>query len=114
MESDEPSSSESSSDEGTDYADSDEDVVMEEMLQTEEVELPQPTPVGSNLQRRRDLLTWLVYFVLVWQCKHYISDNGIEQLLRFMRQLLFCIGQIVKEHSDLCLVLAANLPTTLY
>lgn len=57
MESDEPSSSESSSDEGTDYADSDEDVVMEEMLQTEEVELPQPTPVGSNLQRRRVLLT---------------------------------------------------------
>ena len=114
MESDEPSSSESSSDEGTDYADSDEDVVMEEMLQTEEVELPQPTPVGSNLQRRRVLLTWLVYFVLVWQYKHYISDNGIEQLLRFMRQLLFCIGQIVKEHSDFCLVLAANLPTTLY
>ena len=114
MESDEPSSSESSSDEGTDYADSDEDVVMEEMLQTEEVELPQPTPVGSNLQHRRVLLTWLVYFVLVWQYKHYISDNGIEQLLRFMRQLLFCIGQIVKEHSDFCLVLAANLPTTLY
>ena len=114
MESDEPSSSESSSDEGTDYADSDEDVVMEEMLQTEEVELPQPTPVGSNLQRRRVLLTWLVYFVLVWQYKHHISDNGIEQLLRFMRQLLFCIGQIVKEHSDFCLVLAANLPTTLY
>ncbi|CAH3172372.1 unnamed protein product, partial [Porites lobata] len=114
LESDEPSSSESSSDEGTDYADSDEDVVMEEMLQTEEVELPQPTPVGSNLQCRRVLLTWLVYFVLVWQYKHYISDNGIEQLLRFMRQLLFCIGQIVKEHSDFCLVLAANLPTTLY
>lgn len=32
MESDEPSSSESSRDEGTDYADSDEDVVTEEML----------------------------------------------------------------------------------
>ena len=114
MQSDERSSSESSSDEGTDYADSDEDVVMEEMLQTEEVELPQPTPVGSNLQRRKVILTWLVYFVLVWQYKHYISDNGIEQLLRFMRQLFFCIGEIVKEHSDFCLVLAANLPTTLY
>lgn len=50
MESDEPSSSESSSDEGTDYAGSDEDVVMEEMLQTKEVELPQPTPVKYCLK----------------------------------------------------------------
>lgn len=48
MESDEPSSSESSSDEGTDYADSDEDVVMEEMLQSEEVEFA--TAYSSGLK----------------------------------------------------------------
>ena len=102
MESDEPPASESSSGQGTDYPDSDEDVVMEEMLQSEQVELPQPTPVGSNVQHRRVILTWLVYFLLVWQYKHYISDNGIEQLFQFMRQLLFCIGQIFKEHSKLC------------
>ena len=114
MESDEPSSSERSSDKGTDYADSDEDVVMEEILQSKEVELPQPTPVGSNLQRRKVILTWLVYFVLVWQYKQCANDNGIEHLVRFMRQLFFCIGEIVKEHPDFCLVLAANLPATLY
>ena len=60
------------------------------------------------------ILTWLVYFISVWQYKNYMSDNAIEQLLKFVQQLLFCIGQLIKDHTDLCLVLATNLPTSLY
>lgn len=43
-----------------------------------------------------------------------MSDNAIEQVLKFLQQLFFCIGHLIKDHTDLCLVLAANLPTTLY
>ena len=100
-------------DEGTDYIDSDSSDI-EDMLQSEEVELPQPTSSGTNKQRAKVILTWLVYFVLVWQYKNYISDSAIEQMLKFVQQLLFCIGQLIKNHTDLCLVLATNLPTTLY
>ena len=52
--------------------------------------------------------------MLVWQYKNYVSDNAIEQVLKFVQQLLLCIGQLIKDHTDLCLVLATNLPTTLY
>ena len=55
-----------------------------------------------------------MYFVLVWQYKNYVSDNAIEQLLKFVQQILFCIGHLIKKHKELCFVLATNLPTTLY
>ena len=84
------------------------------MLQPEEVELPQPSPLSTNQQRTRIILTWIVYFVLVWQYKNYVSDNAIEQLLNFVQQLLFCIGELIKDHTELCIVLATNLPTSLY
>lgn len=100
-------------DEGTDYIDSDSSDI-EDMLQSGEVELPQPTSSCTNKQRAKVILTWLVYFVLVWQYKNYISDSAIEQMLKFVQQLLFCIGQLIKNHTDFCLVLATNLPTTLY
>ncbi|KAL9964950.1 hypothetical protein ACROYT_G028667 [Oculina patagonica] len=97
----------------TDYVDSDTSDV-EELLHFEDVELPQPLPPMTSQQHTRIILTWLVYFVLVWQYKNYVSDSAIEQVLKFVRQLLFCIGQLIKDHTDLCLVLATNLPTTLY
>lgn len=52
--------------------------------------------------------------MLIWQYKNYVSDNAIEHLLKFVLQLLLCIGELIKDHTDLCLVLASNLPTTLY
>ena len=84
------------------------------MLQSEEVELPQPSPISTNQQHTRVILTWIVYFVLVWQYKNYVSDNAIEQLLKFVQQLLFCIGELIKDHTELCIVLATNIPTSLY
>ena len=52
--------------------------------------------------------------MLIWEYKNYVSDNAIEHLLKFVLQLLLCIGELIKDHTDLCLVLASNLPTTLY
>ena len=103
----------SCSDEGTDYLDSESSDV-EDLLQSEEVELPQPSPRCTNQQCIQVILTWLVYFILAWQCKNYISNNAIEQLLKLVQQLLFCIGQLIKDHTDLCLVLGTNLPKSLY
>lgn len=114
-ESDSLSDEQSSSHEdgGTDFVYSDQSDI-EEFLNSEEVELPQPLPPRTSQQHTQIILTWLVYFVLLRQYKNYISDNAIEQVLKFVQQLLFCIGQLIKDHTDLCLVLATNLPTTLY
>ena len=87
---------------------------MEEFLCSEDVELPEPLPPRTSQQHTQIILTWLVYFVLVWQHKNYVSDNALEQVLKFVQQLLLCIGQLIKDHTNLCLVLATNLPTTLY
>ena len=103
----------SCSDEGTEYSGSESSDV-EDLLQSEEVELPQPSPRCTNQQCIQVILTWLVYFILAWQCKNYISNNAIEQLLKLVQQLLFCIGQLIIDHTDLCLVLGTNLPTSLY
>ena len=92
-----------SGDEATDYADSED----EGILQSEEVELPEPSSLITNQQHTQII-------VLLWQYKNYVSDNAIEQLLKFVQQLLFCIGHLIKDHTELCLVLAMNLPTTLY
>ncbi|KAK2555747.1 hypothetical protein P5673_022327, partial [Acropora cervicornis] len=114
-ESDSLSDEQSSSHEdvGTDYVDSDQSDI-EEFLNSEEVELLQPLPPRTSQQHTQIILTWLVYFVLVWQYKNYISDNAIEEVLKFVQQFLFCIGQLINDHTDLFLVLATNLPTTLY
>ncbi|KAJ7394701.1 hypothetical protein OS493_000527 [Desmophyllum pertusum] len=88
-------------DEGTDYVDS-ESSDIEDLLQSEEVELPQPSPPRTNQQRTQAIVIWLVYFVLVWQYKNYVSDNAIEQLLKFVQQLLFCIGELLAEEACLC------------
>ena len=87
---------------------------MEDLLQSEELQLPQPLPQETNQQYLRVILTWVVYFVLVWQYKNYVSDIAIEQLLKFVQQIMFCIGHLIKEHTELCFVLATNLPTTLF
>ena len=62
------------------------------------------------------ILTWLVYFILIWQYKNYVSDAGIEQLLKFRKEFLNYIGVALKSSLDveLVLVLASNIPITLY
>ena len=52
--------------EGTDYLDS-EASDMEDLLQSEELELPQALPQEINQQHLQVILTWVVYSVLVWQ-----------------------------------------------
>ena len=94
----------------------DDDSELEDLLSNDGCELPEPAPVTSGQQRAKIFLTWIVYFVLVWQYKNYISDNAIEQLLKFVQQILFCVGTFVKQRLDieLLVVLATNIPTTLY
>ena len=72
-----------SEDESTDYLDSESSDV-EDFLQSE-VELPQPSVHRTNQQCIQVILTWLVYFILVWQYKNYVSNNAIEQLLKFVQ-----------------------------
>lgn len=64
---------------------------IEEFLNSEEVELPQPLPPKTSQQHTQISLTWLVYFVLVWQYKNYISDNAIEQVLKFVHNSCFAL-----------------------
>ena len=80
----------SCSDEGTDYLDSESSDV-EDLLQSEEVELPQPSPRFANQQCIQVILTWLVYFILVWQYKNYVSNNAIEQLLKLLNNYYFVL-----------------------
>ena len=80
----------SCSDEGTDYLDSESSDV-EDLLQSEEVELPQPSPRCTNQQCIQVILTWLVYFILVWQYKNYVSNNAIEQLLKLLNNYYFVL-----------------------
>ncbi|XP_078363332.1 uncharacterized protein LOC144647400 [Oculina patagonica] len=58
---------------GTDYVDSDLSDV-EELLHSEDVKLLQPLPPRTRQQDTWIILIWLVYFVLVWQYKNYVSD----------------------------------------
>ena len=78
--------------------------------------LPNPLPKTTKNEHAKIILTWLVYFILIWQYKNYVSDNGVEQLLKFFKEFLTCIGAALQSHLDveLVLMLAANLPTTLY
>ena len=75
-----------------------------------------PDPILQMDKQGKIILNWLVYFILLWQYKNYVSDNAIEHMLKFLQQLFHCIGSLVQQHIDLelFLVLAANIPTTLY
>ena len=67
-------------DEGPDYIDGDSD--LEDLLCSDECELPEPAQITSGHQQAKVILTMIVYFVFVWQYKNYVSDNAIEQLLK--------------------------------
>ena len=81
-----------------------------------ETALPNPSATASTNKHAKIILTWLVYFVLIWQFKNYISDNAIEQLLKFAKDFLSCIAGALKPHMnvELILMLASNIPRTLY
>ena len=57
-------------------------------------------------------LAGIFYFSLAIQelRKQQCDRTAVETF----EQLLFCIGQLIKDHTDLCLVLGTNLPTSLY
>ena len=87
----------------------------EELLDNDSA-IPHPPPQMEPNQHAKILLIWLVYFILIWQYKNYISDNAIEQLLTFVKAFFTCIATALQPHIniELLMVLATNLPTTLY
>ncbi|XP_070551750.1 uncharacterized protein [Ptychodera flava] len=56
------------------------------------------------------LITWLLYFILVWQTANYISWNAIDHLLRFLCMWMKCVFE---EHPSM-LSLYAFFPSSLY
>ena len=77
---------------------------------------PIPEPVEHPSCRLQSLLMWTLYFLIVWQYCHLISDNALLMLLRFFKAFLVCIGSIIPNGAgaDLVLSLAALLPMTMY
>ena len=115
----EPDEEVSESESPSEYTDEDE-VVFEdtgfEDVADERCELPEPPPQLNGNQQAKLLLTWFVYFILVWQCKNYVSNNATEQLVKFLQKFFVCIGSVIAEHTDcdLIAVLVTNFPATLY
>lgn len=77
---------------------------------------PIPEPVEHPSRRLQSLLMWTLYFLIVWQYCHLISDNALLMLLRFFKAFLVCIGSIIPNGAgaDLVLSLAALLSMTMY
>ena len=71
------------------------------------IEAPQ-----SNTPRSQKLVfvTWIVYFLLVWQSACHVSDNGLEWLLQFMSKFFHVIGLQCNYVAGI----AAVFPGTLY
>ena len=51
---------------------------------------------GSNLSttmtNQKAIVTWMLYFLLVWQTATFLSDNGLAWLLQFLSRFLYVIG----------------------
>ena len=77
---------------------------------------PIPQTVEHPSRRLQSLLMWTLYYLIVWQYCHLISDNALLMLLRFFKAFLVCIGSIIPNGAgaDLVLSLAALLPMTMY
>lgn len=52
--------------------------------------LPEPAAECPN-RRLQSPLMWSLYFLIVWQYCHMISDNALLMLLRFLKAFLTCI-----------------------
>ena len=87
----------------------------EELLDNDSA-IPHPSSQIEPNEHPKILLTWLVYFILMWQYKNYISDHAIEQLWTFVKAFFTCAATALQPHVtvELLMVLATNLPTTLY
>jgi len=71
------------------------------------------TPVEEPPSRcgtARILVTWVLYFLVVWQAAVHLSDNGLEWLLRFFSKFFFVVGL----QSDFVAGIAAIFPGSLY
>ena len=77
---------------------------------------PLPEPAEHPPHRLRSLLMWSLYFLIVWQYCHLISDNALLMLLNFIKAFLTCIGAALQNGAgaEFALSLAAGVPTTMY
>ena len=77
--------------------------------------LPEPAAECPN-RRLQSLLMWSLYFLIVWQYCHMISDNALLMLLRFLKAFLTCIGSVIPNEAgaELVMSLAAVVPLTMY
>ena len=69
---------------------------------------------GSNLSttmtNQKAIVTWMLYFLLVWQTATFLSDNGLAWLLQFLSRFLYVIGM----ESRYVAGIASIIPGTLY
>ena len=65
---------------------------------------------SSTCSAARVLVTWVLYFLVVWQAAVHLSDNGLEWLLRFFSKFFSVVGL----RSDFVAGIAAVFPGSLY
>ncbi|EDO42597.1 predicted protein [Nematostella vectensis] len=66
--------------------------------------------LGTVMSNQKALVTWMLYFLLVWQTSCHLSDNGLEWLLQFLSRFLNVLGM----QSSCKLQVASVFPGTLY
>ena len=70
----------------------------------------EPSTPGTAMSRYKVIVTWMLYFLLVWQTACHLSDNGLEWLLQFLSKFLHLIG----IQSSYVAGIASIFPGTLY
>ena len=77
---------------------------------------PPPAPLTCNIKLVKNLVTWLLYFFLLWQFKCMVSDNGLETFLKFMKSFFICIGMHLAQHwgTEFVSTFTTYIPCTLY
>ena len=111
------SESESDDDDSPEYCDDDldhsEDLKINE---SDDPLLEPPAPLTGNIKLIKNLVTWLLYFLLLWQFKYMVSDNELESFLKFIKSFFVCIGKHLAQHWGIEFVstFATYIPCTLY
>lgn len=86
--------------------------LIEENVQDFGEEIRQPT----DMQHSKILITWLLYFIFVWQFFNMVSDRSIESLLKYFNTLILVIGERIRQTtgSEFLISLASLIPLTMY
>ena len=81
------------SNENSSTSESDSEEVWSEMLSRDIVN-PPPLPEAQHREtsRKKSLVFWFVYFLLIWQATCHLSDNGLVWLLKFLVSWLKSLG----------------------